>query len=126
MRALLYSLMLVVAACSKAWEPTALADGYQVMVMNSQEVYVANSESELILGPRIETIGLAPGVIVVNCGRDEVVINGFANTVGFNLIDTQTGQITKGLALSDVEVTLKSRDIPMPEMRALSSYLRKQ
>jgi hypothetical protein len=115
--------MLFAAACSKAWEPTALADGYQVMMMNSQEVYIANSENELILGPRIEKIGLAPGVIVVNCGRDKVVINGFANTVGFNLIDIQTGQVTKGLALSDVEAALKSRDIPMPEMRALSSYL---
>jgi hypothetical protein len=42
-------------------------------MMGSHEDYVANAQNELILGPEIETIGIAPGVIVVNCGLDEVV-----------------------------------------------------
>jgi len=119
---LMYLLSLI-AACDSSWQPTPLADGFQIMVMNSQEAYVANAENELILGPRIETIGLASGAIVVNCGSDDVVVNGFKNTVGYNLIDTQTGQVTKGLTRAAMEQKLLSIHLSMPEMRSLSSYL---
>jgi hypothetical protein len=118
------ALLVLIAACERRlWEPTPLADGYQIMVMNSQEEYVANADNELILGPKIETIGLASDVIVVNCGLDKVVINEFANTVGFNLIDRRTGEITKGLTAAEAEQELRSRQRSMPEMRPLSSYL---
>jgi hypothetical protein len=119
----LCSLMLLLAGCQHSWKPTPLADGYQIMVMNSQEIYIANADNELLLGPRIETIGAAPGVIVVNCGSEEVVVNGFANTVGLNLIDTSTGRVAKQLTPSQVEEELRSRNTPMPEMRPLSTYL---
>jgi hypothetical protein len=92
------------------------------MIMNSEEVYVAKADNELILGPRIKTIGIAPGVIIVDCGSDEVVVNGFANTLGFNLIDTRTGAVRKGLTLDDVRKELASRNIAVPAMRELSSY----
>jgi hypothetical protein len=117
------ALLILIAGC-KPWAPTPLIDGYQIMVMNSQEKYIANARDELILGPNIETIGIATGTIVVNCGLDEVVVNEFANTVGFNLIDTRTGVIWKGLTAGEAEEKLKSRNISMPEMRPLASYLR--
>jgi hypothetical protein len=116
------TLLMLVAAC-EPWTPTPLIDGYQIWVMNSQEKYIGDAQDTLILGPQIETIGVAPGVIVVNCGLNEVVVNEFANTVGFNLIDTRTGVIWKGLTAAEAEQKLKSRNIPMPEMRPLSSYL---
>jgi hypothetical protein len=93
------------------------------MVMNGDEAYIANAQNELILGPEIETIGIAPGVIVVNCGLNKVVFNGFENTVGFNLIYTRTGEIMKGLTAAEAEQKLRSRGSSMPEMRPLSSYL---
>ena len=92
--------------------------------MNSEEAYVADAGNELILGPKIEAIGTAPGVIVVNCGLDDVVVNGFANTVGLNLIDTRTGKITKRLTAAEAEQELASRNRSMPAMRPPSSYLR--
>jgi hypothetical protein len=118
------ALLILIAACERSeWKPTPLVGGYQIMVMSSEEVYVANADNELILGPEIETIGLAPGVIVVNCGLNKVAPEGRANTVGFNLVDTQTGVIWKGLTAAEAEQKLKSRKISMPEMRPLSSYL---
>jgi hypothetical protein len=121
--ALLFWIAVLLAGCHSSWQPTALTDGYQLMVMNSEEAYVANAEDELIFGPKIKAIGIAPGVIVVDCGPDEVVINGFANTVGFNLVDTKTGKVTKRLTLSEAQEALKSRGAALPEMREPSSYL---
>lgn len=116
-------MVVLLAGCHSSWHPTPLTDGYQLMVMNSEEAYVANAADELILGPKIKAIGIAPGMIVVDCGTDEVVINGFANTVGFNLIDTKTGKVTKGLTLSEAQEAFKSSDAALPEMRKPSSYL---
>ena len=93
------------------------------MVMSSEEVYVANAQNELILGPEIETIGIAPGVIVVNCGPNKIVADGLENTIGFNLIDTRTGVIWKSLTAAEAEQKLRSRGSSIPEMRPLSSYL---
>lgn len=120
----LLALLMLITACERSdWKPTPLVDGYQIMVMSSEEVYVANAQNELILGPEIETIGIAPGVIVVNCGPKKIVADGLENTAGFNLLDTRTGVIWKGLTATEVEQKLKSRKISMPEMRPLSSYL---
>ncbi len=119
-----FALLLLIAACERQpWKPTPLAGEYQIMVMSSEEVYVADAGNELILGPEIETIGIAPGVIVVNCGPNKIVAEGRANTAGFNLIDMATGQVTKGLTSTQAEQHLGSRQIAMPEMRPLSSYL---
>lgn len=124
MRALkIFFLVLGLASCGSSWQATPLGDGYQIMVMNSEEAYVASADNELILGPRINTIGIAPGMIVVDCGSDEVVINGFANTAGLNVIDTRTGSVSKGLTLSEAKKELSSRNVELPEMRKLSSYL---
>jgi hypothetical protein len=117
------ALLMLVAACEPR-TPTPLIDGYQIWVMNSQEKYIGDAQNTLILGPEIETIGIAPGVIVVNSGLNEVVVNEFENTVGFNLIDTRTGEIIKGLKAAEAEQKLRSRGSSMPEMRPLSSYLR--
>jgi hypothetical protein len=116
-------LVLALASCGRAWQAIPLGDGYQIMMMNSEEVYVAKADNELILGPRVNSIGIAPGVIVVDCGSDEVVINGFANTSGLNVIDTRTGAVRKRLTLDEARKELASRNIPVPEMRKLSSYL---
>lgn len=118
------ALLILIAACErKPWEPTPLVDGYQIMIMNSDEAYIANVENDLILGPEIEAIGIAPGVIVVDCGLKDVVVNQFANTVGFNVIDTRTGIIWKRLTAAEAEQKLGAQGRAMPEMQPLSSYL---
>jgi hypothetical protein len=117
-------LLVLIAGCErKPWAPTPLADGYQIMIMNSEEVYIADGRNELILGPEIEAIGIAPGTIVVDCGLKDVVVNQFANTVGFNVIDTRTGVIWKRLTAAGAAEKLRALGSPMPEMRPLSSYL---
>ena len=117
-------LLVLVAGCERRpWAPTPLVHGYQIMIMNSDEAYIANAQNELILGTEIEAIGIGPGLIVVDCGRKEIVVNGFANTIGFNLIDTRNGELFKGLTAAEAEQKLRSRGNAMPEMRPLSSYL---
>ncbi len=117
-------LLILIAACERRpWVPTPLVDGYQIMIMNPDEAYIADAQDELILGTEIEAIGIAPGVIVVNCGRKEIVVNGFANTIGFNLIDTRNKEIIRGLTAAEAEQILGARGSSMPEMRPLSSYL---
>ena len=71
-------LLILVAACERHPWATPLVGGYQILMMGSHEDYVANAQNELILGPEIEAIGIVSGVIVVNCGLNEVV-HGSAN-----------------------------------------------
>ena len=115
--------MALIYGCARSWEPTPLVDGYQIMVMNSEEVYVADARNELIVGPIIEAIGLAPGIIVVDCGTEKRVVNGFENTVGFNVIDTKSGAVTKLLSREQAEGQLRARGLDMPEMRPFDSLL---
>jgi hypothetical protein len=115
-------LLILIAACERHPFATPLVGGYQILMMGGHEDYVANAQNELILGPEIETIGIVSGVIVVDCGLNEGVTNGFANTVGFNLIDTRNGEITKGLTAAEAEQELRSRGSSMPEMRPPYSY----
>ena len=125
MRALVLSwlaLLMLVAACERHPFATPLVGGYQILMMGGHEDYIANAQNRLILGPEIETIGIVSGVIVVNCGLKEGVTNGFANTVGYNLIDTRTGEVIKGLTAAEAEQKLRSRGSPMPEMRPPYSY----
>jgi len=112
------------SACTSAWEPVPLAGGYQIMVMNSQEAYIANADRELILGPSIKAIGVAEGVIIVDCGPEERLVNGFANTVGLNLIDTKNGTVMKRLTPPELERVFAGRHEEVPQMRELSVYLK--
>ena len=124
MRTSLLAFTLILMACGSAsWEPVPLTDGYQLMVMNSKEVYVANAQNELLLGPRIQAIGMAPGIIVVDCGTEKVVVNGFENTTGLNMIETKTGAIRKDIAQADLEREMANRNERKPELRPLASYL---
>jgi hypothetical protein len=115
----------LLSACTSPWNPTQLVGGYQIMIMSTEEAYVADADNELVLGPNVVAIGVAPGIIVVDCGSSERVVNGFAPTVGFNLIDLASRSVTKGLTRGQVEEVLRTRDLPMPEMRELSFYLEK-
>jgi hypothetical protein len=125
-KTLLLGLALLLAACrSSSWAPTPLTDGYQLMVMNSKEVYVANAKNELLLGPRVKAIALAPGLIVVDCGNEKIVVNGFENTAGLNLIDTKTGAIRKGITEADLEREMSSRNQREFRLEPLSSYVKR-
>jgi hypothetical protein len=93
------------------------------LIMNSKEAYVADAQDDLLLGPQIKSMGVAPGIIVVDCGNEDVVANGFHNTVGLNLLDTHTGEVMKNLSKLELATELARRRQLMPELRPLSAYL---
>lgn len=120
-----YSLIIffLIGCGYEEWKPVKLAGGYQIMIMNAQEVYIADSKNELILGPKVKEIGISPVAIVVYCGDEQVTVNGFSNTTGFNIIELDSGRLKKNLVFAEVEEYMRAKGISIPKMYPLRSYL---
>jgi len=95
-----------------------------VLAMNPAEVYVAKADGELLLGPTIEKIGISNDVVVVYCGWQERSVNGFAATVGYNIIYTRTGEVVKRLTEQQLREALRQRNTQMPQLDVPQKFLR--
>jgi len=109
-------------ACSARHDAGNLVDGYQLLAMNPAELYVAKSDRELVLGPTIEKIGMQNEVIVVYCGMENRAVNGFTNTVGYNVIFAKTGEVVKGLNEQQLHDLLQARNVLPPQLEAPQKY----
>lgn len=112
----------ILAACVQRHDAAALIGGYQLLAMNPNEVYVANSEKELILGPTIESVGIIDSEIVVYCGWQQRSVNGFHNTVGYNVIDTKVGSVVKGLDEKAMMSALRGKNLAVPSLNSPAKY----
>jgi hypothetical protein len=115
---------LFVLGCSEHRDSANLVNGYKLLAMNPTELYVANSANELIVGPTIETIGVSGAIIVAYCGLEKRVVNGFENTMGYNIVDTRSGVVTKQLTEEGVRTQLGRLNIEVPKMQSPSSLLK--
>ncbi|HEY6922655.1 MAG TPA: hypothetical protein VI653_04240 [Steroidobacteraceae bacterium] len=85
---------------------------------------MADSGQELLLGPTVESIGVVGAQIVVFCGWRKRSVNEFRNTVGYNIIDTKTGVVAKGLDEKGMEGLLRRKNLGVPSMESPAKYFR--
>lgn len=124
MRRLSILLLILVGACGSRPYQWQLPNGYTVFAANSTEVYVANAQRELLLGPSLKSVGISGDLIVVFCGWEPTVANGFRNTVGYSVLDTRTGQLVTGLNEQQANAEMRLRGQNMPELVAWQRDLR--
>lgn len=116
MRSLTALLLLLMGACGSRTSEWHLPNGYLVFAAGSTELYVANPQRDLLLGPSLKSIGVSGDLVVAFCGWEPIVTNGFKNTIGYSLLDTKTGQIVRGLDEQQVKAEVTRLGHHMPEM----------
>jgi hypothetical protein len=120
MKKLIFFLVLFITACAEHRDTGYLVNGYKVVAMNPLEVYVATPTNELIIGPTIKSMGVTGDIVVVDCGLEKSVVNGFENTTGFNIVDTRTGVVTYNLTEESMKIQLSTLHAREPEMQSPS------
>jgi len=113
---------MVLCSCTSSAQRLPMPDGYRVWVMNAREVYLANSEDVLIVGPKLVALGVSDHVIVTQNSSEDVTINGFANTPGYAVLDTRTGKFVAGLSMESMKDKVINLGVPIPEMRPASEW----
>lgn len=114
---------IVLFSCTSNAQRLLMPDGYRVWVMNAREVYLANSDDVLIVGPKLVAIGVSNQVIVTQSTSEYVTINGFTNTPGYAVLDTRTGNLIAGLSMDSMKDKVISLGVTIPEMRPASEWV---
>ena len=107
----------VIAACMSRKDEGQLPNNYLVLAMGSTEVYVANPQRELILGPTLISVGVINNFVIAYCGWDTTERNGFANTVGYNILDTSDGRTVRKLSEAEARLWIESKGLHFPTMQ---------
>jgi hypothetical protein len=118
---LLAFLTLSIVSCSDP-RPVELANGYQLWAMNPRELYVSKPDHELIVGPGLQRIAVHNNYILAYCADENQTSNGFANTKGYSIIDTLTGQVLDGLNQQEFESRLAGLKIPDSPLEDVSKF----
>lgn len=100
----------------------ALPGGYRVWVMNSQEVYLADRNDALMLGPALEQLGVTGGFIVARCGKAAPGVHTTVRTEGYVLLDVSSGGIVAGLTREQAESRLRELGAALPELEPYRNY----
>lgn len=100
-----------------------MPNGYSLRAMSSTEVYVANPQRELLLGPTVIAIGVVGDHVVAFCGWERRVANGFQNTIGYNIIDTRSGAVVRKLTEAEARAWMESQRLAFPSMRSPSELM---
>lgn len=107
-------------ACISRKDEGPLPNNYAVLAMGSMEVYVANPQRELLLGPTLVSIGVTNNFVIAFCGWETTERNGFANTVGYNILDTDSGQIVRKLSETEARSWIESKGLQFPILQSPS------
>ncbi|MCA9057158.1 MAG: protein kinase [Planctomycetaceae bacterium] len=92
-----------------------LPGGYKIFFASSTEVCLDSESGPIIAGPRIEKIGcheqLIFGLTTLYANSEEL-----SDTLGYFLLDTTTGEITKGMDLATWREVLKTQGVTEPRL----------
>jgi hypothetical protein len=117
--------LLMFAGCAARKDAASLPNYYSVLAMGSTEMYVADPQHELLLGPTLVSVGVVDQFVVAFCGWEASERNGFSNTVGYNILDTRSAQVVKKLSEEEARNWLSARGLEMPVLQSPSAILQK-
>ncbi|MBL8812393.1 MAG: serine/threonine protein kinase [Planctomycetaceae bacterium] len=90
-----------------------LPNGYKVFFAGRTEVYVVTSNGDVVIGPRVETIGCSDNMIY---GKIIEYVPGHSDTPGYFWFDSTSGETSKGLELTKWRDDLKAKGIEEPRL----------
>lgn len=122
-RVMLLLLCLVLfSACNAQQASRHLPNDYKVWVMNAREVYLADRNNELVIGPALRKIGVTKHHIVTFSEPSNPEYTGNLRTTGYSVLDVSTGKVSTGLSEQDVQVLLTNKGEIFPEMVDFDAY----
>jgi hypothetical protein len=116
---------LVLIGCSPRKDVGELPNGYLLMSLSSQELFVAAPNQALLVGPDVKELAVTGEVIVIRCGGERKTINGFTGTVGYNIVDSRSGQLFTNLTDAEYHARLKELNVEQPRLVDASVFLTK-
>ncbi len=121
-RILLMLLCLTLSACSARQASQHLPGGYNVWVMNAQEIYLADRNKELLVGPGLRSIGITKEHIVAFSDPPSSGYIGNLRTDGYSVLDVSTGDVSTRLSKQEAQALLTSKGESFPEMLSFDAY----
>jgi hypothetical protein len=97
------------------------------MAPSHEEIGVADADSVFVLERYVTQVGQAKGFIVARCDMSDhqravIPLDLGKPCSGYNVIDTHTGRVWRGLDDIAAEWVLKQANVAMPAMATVSDY----
>jgi hypothetical protein len=112
------------AACHSSTPPKTLPDGFKVWVMNSDERYVSDANDVLLVGPRLERIGVTSHYVVTVGTAAGPEYIGNLRTSGYSLIDRSTHLVQSEMSEAEAARRLSLVGDSMPALAGVNEYQR--
>ncbi|UPG96589.1 hypothetical protein [Luteibacter aegosomatissinici] len=114
------------SSCAKVRDFGCLSDGYWVAAPSHVEMGVYDRHDTAVLERYVFQVGLTKGFIVASCevrpGADAASLPGEQPCKGYNVINTATEQVWRGLSGTEAAVVLKKEGIAMPELHYANEW----
>ncbi len=118
-------LLFLLPACSKQKpgdEILPLPSGFNVWVMNDEEIYIANKNNELLVGPSLRRVAITHKFIIAFCDSPPDKFEGYPSTIGYNAINIETGMVKTNLSIEAVTDLLSKNDEKLPVMLDYNNF----
>lgn len=118
-------LLVLLPACSKQEskeEIQTLPSGFNVWVMNDEEIYIANKNNELLVGPSLRNIAITNKFIIAFCDSPPDKFEGYPETVEYSAIDIASGSVKTNLSIEAVRDILKKNNENLPVMSDYNNF----
>lgn len=117
---------LVCASCAKVRDFGCLSNGYWVAAPSHAEIGIQNLQGTAVLERYVSQIGLTKQYIVARCE-----VNADANAVpspgekpcrDYNVIDTLSGKVWRGLSVAQAAAFLQTVCLAMPDLHYANAW----
>lgn len=124
---LFYCLLFVVllTGCTKQKsenEIQTLPVGFNIWVMNDEEIYIANKNNELLVGPSLRNVAITNKFIIAFCDSPPDKFEGYTTTVKYSAIDITSGSVKTNLSVEAVKELLKKNNENFPVMSDYNNF----
>lgn len=119
-------LCLLSTSCAKVRDFGCLIDGYSISAPSHVEIGISSPDGTYVLERYVFQVGSVPGHIVAFCqrrpGADAQPSPGEKPCSGYNVIDTQSGQVVRGIGKDEAAAILGKAGLPMPKLDYAADY----
>lgn len=116
-----------VSSCTMVRDFGCLTSDYWIAAASHAELGIYDTEQTAVMERNVRQVGLVGNDIVAECqerpGDNVVAQPGELPCTGFNIIDTRTGQVWRGLSEATARTVLRNAGLVMPRLRDASEWL---
>lgn len=116
----------LVSSCAQRRDFGCLIDGYSVAAPSGAELALMAPDGTMVLERYVDQVGVAPGHLIALCkvpaNNQEQPQKDETPCAGYNVIDTRSGAVVRGLSKERAIAMLEATGSGNPEMKHISEY----